>query len=269
MFRGQSGAANVASTPEQEFVSNIEKALNGCPPPNAACLCLAGLLTDTDRSHAKTLFDAILPKARLRFEPDYAAALAASPDGTDICVIAGTGSLVCSKMNGGFAKSGGRGFVLGDYGSAYRYGREIVRYFMEQSRLQEIGAELQKAFGSENESEIISSLYRRGPIAGKLARFAPQFAKATANNEPFALDFLITETDRLANSVLSHAEKHLPNHRAIQICLAGGLWQVSPIFESALSERLDQLAIGRSLSLVRLRRAPVEGAVMLAREMEL
>jgi N-acetylglucosamine kinase-like BadF-type ATPase len=205
----------------------------------------------------------ILPEAVIRVEPDYAAALAACGD-ADLCVIAGTGSLICSRSEGKVVKSGGRGYLLGDYGSAFRYGQEFLRYHLDSNRLRYIQKELETTFGSVEEPEVISNLYRAGPPAPKLARFAESFAEACGRQEPFALDFLKFETDRLAAIVTYHVQQFHPEKSNIRMFLSGGLWKVSPIFREALQQRLMGSQITYQLDI--LRRPPVEGAVILATE---
>src|SRR5438105_3244428 len=104
VFSGQSGPANLLSTPSESLALHFEKALQGVPMPEAICGCFAGLLTNTDREQAIELLAHYFPKALLRVEPDYAAALAAEQD-ADLCVVAGTGSIVCSNYRGKLVKS--------------------------------------------------------------------------------------------------------------------------------------------------------------------
>lgn len=267
VHQGQSGAANFVSTPEPLLNANLERAIKGCPEPTHACGCFAGLLTAQDIEQVKSLLQTLCPNAAIRAEPDYAAALAASLPGTDICVIAGTGALVCSNFEGRVVKSGGRGFVLGDYGSAYRYGREFLRYHLEQGSLVEIAGELKPIFGSVSEPEIVSNLYRTGPIAPKLAQLAAAFAKAAKRGETYSLEFLSSETERLAGLVITHANRWHPQKLDVEVSLAGGLWKISPIYETVFIERLREVSGGRKVNVRRISRAPVEGAVILAKEL--
>jgi N-acetylglucosamine kinase-like BadF-type ATPase len=246
---------------------NLRKALAGCPPPTHVCGCFAGLLTAKERKDAIGLLQSHFPGAAIRAEPDYAAAFMACPKGTDICVIAGTGSLVCSRSGQTFLKSGGRGYVMGDYGAAYRYGRETLRYHLEEETLTEIEGDLVEVFGSCVETEVLANLYRSGPIAGKLARLAPVFAREASAGEPSALDFLQSETNRLAQQVVTHAERHLVEKTDLTVCLAGGLWKISPMFEGELSSRLKDISGGRNILTTKIKEAPVEGAVLLAQEL--
>lgn len=228
------------------------------------CGCFAGLLTSIDRERAVTLLRSEIPDATVRAEPDYAAAFTACPEGTHICVIAGTGSLVCSKEGDRFIKSGGRGYVMGDYGSAFRYGRELLRYHLEEQTLDKIAKDLEDVFSVSDEPGVIARLYRSGAIASKLGKLARGFANAAQAGEPSALDFLREETIRLAQQVVTHAERYLGEKRELKVCLAGGLWKISPIFEREFEGRLKEISGGRTIMITRIKRAPVEGAIILA-----
>src|SRR5205807_213868 len=146
VFRGEAGPANLSTTPNDQLQANLRKALHNAPQPNFACACFAGLATEDDRQRATIILAELFPKARLRIERDYPAAFVASPDGTDVCVIAGTGSLVCSRIASeseiqnpkskiqNFQKSGGNGYVLGDDGSAFQYGRALLRHHIDMDK---------------------------------------------------------------------------------------------------------------------------------------
>src|SRR5687768_11645928 len=112
VFQGQSGAANLASTPENRLRRNLSHATDGCPHADYVCGCFAGLVSDDLRRRGEDHLKSLFPRAEVRAEPDYTAALYASPPGTDVCVIAGTGSLVCSRGADGILKSGGMGYIL-------------------------------------------------------------------------------------------------------------------------------------------------------------
>ncbi|HEY3781275.1 MAG TPA: BadF/BadG/BcrA/BcrD ATPase family protein [Fimbriimonadaceae bacterium] len=266
LFRGNSGAANLTSTPDDLLRNHIKSALRNSPVPSHVCGCFAGLITPDDGERAANILKGIFPNSAIRVEPDYCAALAACPNGTDICVIAGTGSLVCSRPKSNVFKSGGRGYLLGDYGSAFRYGREFLQHHLDSEDIQQLAAILNPLFGSTDEALLLSAIYRGGPPAPRLAKLAAQFAQDVTSQEPYALDFLLNETQRLSSVVISHAEQHFPLLKETNVCLAGGLWKISPIYESELEIRLKELSGGRQINIHRIKRAPVMGAVILAKE---
>ena len=153
---------------------------------------------------------------------------------------------------------------MGDYGSAFRYGRELLRYHLEEQTLDRITSDLDGVFGVSDEQEVIARLYRSGTVASKLSKLARGFARAAKDGEPSALDFLREETIRLAQQVVTHAERYLSEETQLKVCLAGGLWKISPIFEREFQGRLKEISGGRTIMVTRIKRAPVEGAIILA-----
>src|SRR5579885_573467 len=92
LFRGQSGPANLLSTPKALILKNLQAATRKCPPPVSVCGCFAGLVDDAVRKQANQLLKQVFPSVKkIRSEADYVAALAACGAETDVCVIAGTG----------------------------------------------------------------------------------------------------------------------------------------------------------------------------------
>ena len=275
VFRGQAGAANIASTPPEQISEHLRKALSGAPEADYVCGCFAGLMTSDDRERAVRLLSQLCPGAKVAAEPDYMAALAASPSHSDVTVIAGTGSLVCSRVGDRIVKSGGRGYVLGDYGSAFRYGREVLRFFLDgaesptpnplphlRAKVRE-GA-LEQHFGSKDPQEVIANLYRGGGIASKLARLAPSFVEMVTGGDESARAFLSQESARLASVVVGHVQRHFSERERILTTLSGGLWTISPVFRSELMSQLNVLDNARAYGAELLKRPPVEGAVILA-----
>ena len=99
LHQGQAGPANLANTPPGRLQNHLYRATENSPAPDFVCGCFAGLLTADDRSRANDILARTFPSAKVRSEPDYYAALMASED-ADVCVVAGTGSVVCSLVNG-------------------------------------------------------------------------------------------------------------------------------------------------------------------------
>jgi N-acetylglucosamine kinase-like BadF-type ATPase len=138
---------------------------------------------------------------------------------------------------------------------------------MEEQTLAGISEDLMEVFEVDDEPRILAKLYRSGEVAAKLAKLAKSFTKAVQAAEPSALDFLREETIRLAQQIVTHAERFMGEKGEISVCLAGGLWKISPIFEKELGGRLKEISGGRTIELTRIKRAPVEGAVALAMEL--
>lgn len=269
LFQGQSGAANLASTPENRLRKNLVHATNGCPIPKFVCGCFAGLVSEEIRAKGIEHLQALFPNAVVRAEPDYTAAFYASPPETDICVIAGTGSLVCSRDGEGVVKSGGRGFILGDAGSAYQYGRDALNYYLDNpstasSNLQTL---VQEVFGTTVESGVIGTVYKAQTPATLIAKLAKALANDARAGNAYALESINLHSAELASIVARHAIKQFSGRDALNITLAGGLWKVSPLFRQRLTEHLIARLPSTQLEVARINRPPLHGAVQLARQL--
>lgn len=267
---GQSGPANLASTPPKRLETNVLKTLEGCPAPDFVAGCFAGLLTEDDRRRALELLSWAAPRAKVVAEPDYVAALMACDEGTDICLIAGTGSLICSRFEGKVVKSGGGGYLLGDVGSACQYGRAVLSHFLivgADGLTESTRALIVKHFGSSAENEILAALYRGGAPAARLAKLAPAIAKDAHAGEAYALQALRDQTAHLASILRSHADRYHKEAVELRICLAGGLWEASPIFQNQLESAVNAALAGYGPTMSRLARPPVQGAVRLAQQL--
>lgn len=268
---GQAGPANLASTPPKRLETNVLKTLEGCPSPDFVAGCFAGLLTEDDRKRAVELLSWAAPKAKVVAEPDYVAALLACDDGTDICLIAGTGSLICSRYDGNVVKSGGGGYLLGDFGSACQYGRAALAHFLvvgAQGLTDWARSAIEKQFLSLNENEVLAALYRGGAPAARLAKLAPIIARDAAGGEPYALQALREQSAQLAAILRVHADRYHTKKKGLHLCLAGGLWEASPIFQQNLEAAVCAALAAYEPVFSRLSRPPVQGAVRLAQQLE-
>ena len=269
IHQGQAGSANLVSTPERRLRSNLLQATRECPGADFICGCFAGLMTENDRKRAESYLSALFPFGRVHAEPDYAAAFSASENGTDVCVIAGTGSLVCSRVEGRMVKSGGRGFMLGDEGSAYHFGREaMLNYLKNPSEASEAMKEtLLKHFDSLQESSIVSRLYQLPSPQSSLAKLAKPLGHDAKEGRHYAVEAIERQMNSLVEVVVDHTLRHFSNSKDLKITLAGGLWQNAPQFRDAFTRRLEEKLPTMNLEVQRIVKPPVYGAVMLAKEM--
>ena len=269
VFQGQSGAANLVSTPENRLRKNLTHATDGCPSASFVCGCFAGLISDEVRQkgleHLRTLF----PGAIVRAEPDYTAALYAAPPETDICVISGTGSLVCSRIGGRVVKSGGRGYLLGDVGSAYQFGRDALMYFLdnrdEASSI--LRHQVVDMFGTDDESAIVPTIYKAQTPATIVSKFAKSLGADSKSGHAYALESIDRNMAALAGIVARHARKHLHDRRVLNISLAGGLWKAAPLFKERFAHYTQAMLARHEVHVSKITRPPLQGAVEMAREM--
>jgi N-acetylglucosamine kinase-like BadF-type ATPase len=267
LHQGQSGSSNLASTPTFRLRQNLAHATRGCPKPTVVCGCFAGLLTEDDRGRAIALLKELFPETIAFAQPDYAAALYASDEGADVCVIAGTGSLVCSRGDSGIVKGGGRGYILGDEGSAFQYGKSALLAYLanplgSSTTLKKCIVDL---FDAEDEPTIVSRLYRSPSPQATLAKLAKPLASDARAGAPYALASIAENASALAQIVTNHVAQHLSWKKEIRVILSGGLWKTSNVFIEGFAAELDKGDI--AFHLERIKTPPVFGAVRLAKEM--
>ena len=271
LFQGHSGAANLISTPEHKLRRSLQTATKGCPAPDFVCGCFAGLINDEIRAKGVSLLREVFPAAEVRAEPDYTAAFYASPDDTDLCIIAGTGSLVCSRSNGQVVKSGGRGFILGDYGSGYCFGRDALIYFLDnpKSSSKTLRNAVLQVLGTTDEGPIIAAIYQSATPATILSKLAKALGMDAAAGESYAVSSIERNFGELVDVVKGHVDKYMASTEKISISLAGGLWKGAPVYRDKFSEMVVNTLSDRHVTTSKLSKPPLHGAVELAKEMHI
>jgi N-acetylglucosamine kinase-like BadF-type ATPase len=119
VFEGSGGPGNPLTADQQTVRASYRIALAGCPAAGRVAACVSGTRGQAQRAQIAGLLSGRFPGANIHVAPDYVAAFLAAPQGTDACIVAGTGSVVCSRAgDGGYQASGGLGWILSDHGSA-------------------------------------------------------------------------------------------------------------------------------------------------------
>jgi len=280
LFQGQAGGANLASTPEKVLTNNLRRAVYGCPDADYVCGCFAGLLTNEDRDRAIYHLRHVFPTAVLRAEPDYAAALYASQPDPDVCVIAGTGSLVCSISKGRVVKSGGGGYVLGDFGSAFHFGKDALAHFLfgDEPPSDRLTNEIVELFGSIDPNAIVAKVYRVSSPAAHIARLAKSVGQDAHDELSYALQSLDRNLGLLADLVTRHLKINQLDvspydHKTplifgdLDIVLAGGVWKAGHKFREVFHSQLEKRVQAQSIKMTVISQPPVRGALRIALEL--
>lgn len=269
IFQGSSGAANLTSTPELRIRRNLATAAQGCPAPDAVCGCFAGLIDPSTREKGFQLVRELFPSAAVRVEPDYTAALHASSPETTVCVIAGTGSLVCSRTGDQVVKSGGRGYLLGDEGSAFRYGRDALNHYLDDPKKasKALRQQVEHVFGEADEPQILGAVYGSLATAALVARFAKPLGKDAMDGQLYALQSIQRNTSAFVQVIQRHMMRFHAESENWNVCLAGGVWKIAPCFKLELERQLEAAVPNRKWNVYRTVNPPVYGAVQLAKEM--
>jgi N-acetylglucosamine kinase-like BadF-type ATPase len=166
-------------------------------------------------------------------------------------------------------KSGGRGYILGDYGSGFHYGRDALIHYLDHPKTASstLKAAVLEVFGTDQESKIVSSLYKSGSAPQVLGRLARVLGTDATAGEPYALASLERNTSALANVVREHVNRFLKAHPSLGVSLAGGMWKGAPIFKTRFQELLQEMLPDIDLTVTRIAKPPLYGALELAKEL--
>jgi N-acetylglucosamine kinase len=248
---------------EETIRSSYRAALAGCPQPQRVAACVSGTSDPARRAQIERLLAGHFPDASLRVLPDFTAALMAAPAGTDVCIVAGTGSVVCSQASdGSFRVTGGRGWILGDHGSAARLGRAALEHYVSRQEPDSFADAISQLLGSSDWRAVVNAVHAAPNPAPVLARAAPLVTAAAERHLPWAVRVLDEQMEALAESAMLHIEQYLPAAPQVQVALSGGVW-ASRAARASISQALTQADRG-SITVVRSVRDPLDGAVLLA-----
>ena len=129
------GSSNVQNVSRDEAARNIAElfARIGEGPVSRVYAGSGGIDTAEDAEALASLIRPHVPGAVVTVVHDSRLLLAAGRARTGVAVIAGTGSAAWGKnADGGEARAGGWGYLLGDEGSGYWLGREAVRHSLRR-----------------------------------------------------------------------------------------------------------------------------------------
>jgi len=243
------GPLNVTTLAAVTWRRELDALFAGIPVPDSAVLCLAGMRSTASRRAVADHVRTHVTSAELRLEPDYVAALDCFDGPVDVCVIAGTGSVVCSRdEHGAVMTSGGEGHALGDHGSAYRLGERARRI---------VGADLWSRTPSPPSPP---------PSPTAVAALAPHLTRRADRGEPVAMREVTEEMGLLATLVAGHLRTYAPDTTTASIGLCGSVWG-STAATAAFVDQLRDRAHAATATVTNAVRRPVDAALDLAREL--
>ncbi|MFB0836442.1 N-acetylglucosamine kinase [Arthrobacter sp. E44] len=194
-----------------------------------------GIDTDEDAAALTALIQPLAPQARVTVVHDSRLLLAAGRAGTGVAVIAGTGSAAWGRnADGGEARAGGWGYLLGDEGSGYWLGREAVRHSLRRMNqglpIDQLTAALLRSCGLDHPNKLIALFH--SPDTGRRfwaqqARHVVEAAAAGHQDSAALLAQAGQDLAALAAQVLGQLKIDGP------VILGGGLgMNVAPLQES-------------------------------------
>lgn len=134
----QTGSANVQNVSVEEATENLRQLFQLFPEATVDQVFAGsgGIDTEADAEALAALIRPNVPGAPVTVVHDTRLLLAAGHARTGVAVIAGTGSAAWGvNDDGDQARAGGWGYLLGDEGSGYWFGRQAVRHSLHRMNL--------------------------------------------------------------------------------------------------------------------------------------
>jgi glucosamine kinase len=233
-------------------------------PAAALCVGIAGVDRPADEAVVRDVLGRLgFPQARI--VNDAVIALAAgSPSRTGIVVLSGTGSIAYGiDVEGGHARAGGFGSLLGDEGSGWWLGNQAIRAVVRASdgrgpETRLTGMVLQ-ALGIASVEELVPLVYEQHLPRSAVAALADRVERARAQGDSVASELLTRAAHELALAAQAVARK-LHFDQPYPVVLAGGVFHACPSLGRLVIDRLG-LPLARPTV---LDREPAMGAVSLA-----
>lgn len=230
----------------------------------ALCVGLAGVDRPADEATLREILARLgFPKARI--VNDAVIALAAgSPSRTGIVVLSGTGSIAYGvDATGAHARAGGFGSLLGDEGSGYWLGNQVLRAIVRASDGRgpetRLTGMVLDALGIASTDELVPLVYEQHLPRSAVARLASRVERARAQGDGVASELLGRAAQELVLAAQAVARK-LKFDAPYSVVLAGGVFSACPSLGRLVIDRLG-LPLGRPTV---LDREPAMGAVALA-----
>ncbi|MFH5878751.1 N-acetylglucosamine kinase [Arthrobacter sp. NA-172] len=257
------GSANVQNVSRAEARSNLRVVFDGLRGESVTRVVVGsgGIDTADDANALAELIQPLAPSAVVSVVHDTRLLLAAAGYSTGIAVIAGTGSAAWGTTGEKEARAGGWGYLLGDEGSGYWFGREAVRYSLERMNLGHPSDELTRALLDACElegPEGLIALFHGDAGREYWASKSRVVFDCAASGHTASLDMILQAGTDLA-SLAARCSEQLNIEGPI--VLGGGLGMNQPTLQTAMrialsSRGLDNLQV--------LTQDPVFGALQLA-----
>ncbi|WP_285320023.1 BadF/BadG/BcrA/BcrD ATPase family protein [Pseudarthrobacter sp. lyk4-40-TYG-27] len=231
------GSSNVQNVTRDEAARNLADlfARIGAGPVARVYAGSGGIDTDQDAAALAGLIQPLVPGATVTVVHDSRLLLAAGRAATGVAVIAGTGSAAWGRnADGGEARAGGWGYLLGDEGSGYWLGREAVRHSLRRMNqglpIDQLTSALLKSCGLDHPNKLIALFH--SPETGRRfwaqqARHVVEAAAEGHADSAALLEQAGKDLAALAGQVLGQLGLHGP------VILGGGLgMNVVPLQDS-------------------------------------
>ncbi|MFR7591646.1 MAG: N-acetylglucosamine kinase [Longibaculum sp.] len=180
----------------KQGIENIQNHYPECFDNMMIGIGIAGYGNDQDIRHQLEIhIEKELKDYHYVLTNDMHIALIGALDGQDgIAVIAGTGSIAMAKVGLQTYRCGGWGYQLGDEGSAYWIGKQLLSEFCKQVDHRHLRDEIYEYiindFGLKNPYEIITVIHQMNNERTEIAKLAKICGDFAEKGHPFCQDIL-------------------------------------------------------------------------------
>ncbi|MCB5280768.1 MAG: BadF/BadG/BcrA/BcrD ATPase family protein [Arthrobacter sp.] len=260
------GSANVQNVTLEEAARRLGELLSGLGAADADAVFVGagGIDTEADAEQLRRLIAPHAPRADVTVIHDTRLILAAGGTDTGIAIISGTGSAAWgTNAAGQTGRAGGWGYLLGDEGSGYWFGREAVRHSLDRTNrgqdIDPLTRELLDYCGLASPEQLISLFHGTAGRHYWADASRLVFDAANAGHGP-------------SLAIIDAGARHLAEQAAAvaarigitgPVVLGGGLVTNQPTFQQSITRHLED----RGLTDIRvLAQEPVFGVLQLARD---
>lgn len=237
---------------------------------------LAGLDTKRDEVEYESIVKSALPAGSVfKVVNDANIAIEAMCPGEQkrILVISGTGASVYGENGRKSAKAVGWGHILGDDGSAYYSGLEVLKYATRSwdGRIKKTALEtlVRKSVGAKTMDEFVAKVYQKmekgGGLKSFIASFSPLLDDAILNKDWAALRIRNDGADALAVGVAAVARRlGFSKRTEFIMAIAGSQWKMpgfSEIFKKQIFKKYPKIRFCKNSD------SGAWGAVLLAKKL--
>ena len=198
---------------------------------------------------------------------DAAVTLAAGlGESQGIIVISGTGSIAFGRdRRGGILRVGGWGSLFDDAGSGYDVGRKAIAAALRAHDGRGKSTALTQALCRELHLGKITEAVPLHLSAQDIAALFPLVHQAASKSDAVARRLCREAAGNLAELATTLISRLRWKRRPIPVVCSGGVFRSSPLIRRAFAQRVHEYAPLARVTL--LRREPVEGALLLARQL--
>jgi N-acetylglucosamine kinase-like BadF-type ATPase len=234
--------------------------------PTSACIGMAGVDRPDDAETVRSILGRLVPRCPVVVVNDALIALEAGvPGAPGVVIIAGTGSIAYGRNAAGrAARAGGWGYVLGDEGSGYWLGRQVLRAVLRASdgrgEATELTPRVLAHYKVARPQDLVREIYFGRFKPSTVAAVAGLVESAAAAGDAFAEHLIATgaaELSLAARAVCAQLElSHGP------VVLAGGMFKAVPKMLAAVRHSLTAQMPGAAIFPLTIE--PATGAVHFA-----